>query len=204
MKKSLAVGDLVTIQDKVSAFFSLSHFLIFCRIVHRRYVGSSDFDESEIIADVETELSSLKLETRVRGQTHCISPDEMYRWYQYFIPLLSDDAHDWSFHLVVLFLNALSVTLKELIIAQGYKPPRFRELTTAVLQQRALDILRGKAVKAKDTFGQEKYRIKTMVNYFTNPPPRNPPRQIINYYSPPCRCIYVTLRSRLDGRTDDC
>ena len=203
-KKSLAVEDLVTVQDKVSAFVSLSHLLIFCRIVHRRYVGSSDFDESEIIADVETELSSLKLETRVRGQTHCISPDELYWRYQDFIPLLPDDAHDWSFHLVVLFLNALPVTLKELIIVQGYKPPRFRELTTAVLQQRSLDILREKVVKAKYTFDQEKYRIKTMVNYFTNPPPRNSPRQTINYYPPPCRYICVTLRSRLDDRTDDC
>ena len=103
VKKSLAVEDLVTVQDKVSAFVSLFHLLICCRIVHRRYVGSSDIDELEIIADMEAELSNIKIETRVSGQTHCISPDELYRLYQDFIPLLPDDAHDWSFYLVVLF-----------------------------------------------------------------------------------------------------
>ena len=185
VKTSLALENVVTVQDKVSALVSLSRLLIFYRIVHRRYVGSADFDKSEIIADVETELSSLKLETRVRGQTHCISPDELYQRYQNFIPLLPDDTHDWSFRLVVLFLNALPVTLKELIIAQEYKPPRFSELTTTVLQQQALDILREKAVKAKYTFEQEKHRIKTMVNSFNNLTHRNPPRQTIYYYFPP-------------------
>ena len=176
MKKSLAVEEFFSVHDKICKFVSLSHLLIFCRIVQRRYVGSSDFDQSEIIADVETELSRLKLETRVRGQHQHMSPDELYRRYQDFIPLLPDDAHDWSFHLVVMFLNALPVTLKELILAQGYKFPRFSELSTAVLQQQTLDILREKTVKAKETFNQEKHRIKTMVASFSNPLPRNSPR----------------------------
>ena len=122
----------------------MSNLLIFCYIVNRRYVGSTDFDETQIIADVETELSRLKLETRFRGQLQSISSDELYHQYQDLVPLLPNDTHEWLFHLLVLFLNALPSVLKEMVISQEYKLPYFSGLNTAVFQQQALDILREK------------------------------------------------------------
>ena len=111
-KKGVPVEDTHTLQTNLRSFVSLCELFILCSIVTRRYVGTSDFDRTAIITDVEDALSKLKLEFRVRGQMQFITPDELYREYQNYIPLLPEDAQDWSFHLVVLFLNAFPVTLK--------------------------------------------------------------------------------------------
>ena len=59
----------------------------------------------------------------MRGQLHTTTPDDIYREYQNFIPLLPADAHDWSFHLVVMFLNALPVDLKNLLFIKDISCP---------------------------------------------------------------------------------
>lgn len=51
--------------DNLFTFTSLCQLLIFCNIVHRRYVGSSDYDHSQIITDVERKLTYLGLESNL-------------------------------------------------------------------------------------------------------------------------------------------
>ena len=71
-----------SLHDKLFTFTSFYHILIFCSIVHRRYVGTSDFDHSQIITDVEHELTRLKSEFRVRDQPWTLTPNDLYRRYQ--------------------------------------------------------------------------------------------------------------------------
>ena len=105
---------------------------------------------------MKEELSQLKLEFRVRGQIQSITLDELYREYQNYIPLLPEDAQDWSFHLVVLFLNALPVTLKKLVVSRGYKLPRLSDLCTAASQHHELEVLREATVAAQLVYEEEK------------------------------------------------
>ena len=67
-KKEVPVEDTHPLQMKLRSFVSLCELFIFCSIVTRRYVGTSDFDRTSVITDVEEALSKLKLEFRVRGQ----------------------------------------------------------------------------------------------------------------------------------------
>ena len=113
VKKGLPMENAEGLKTKLLPFVSLCHLFIFCSIVYRRYVGTSDYDKTQIITDVEEALSDIKLERQMRGQLHTITLDDLYREYQNFIPLLPADAQDWSFHLVVMFLNALPVDLKK-------------------------------------------------------------------------------------------
>ena len=69
------------------------------------------------------------------------TPDELYREYQNYIPLLSDDAQDWSFRLVMLFSNALPVSLKKIVVSRDYKLTRLSDLITAASQQHELEVL---------------------------------------------------------------
>ena len=136
------------LREKLSNFFLLCHLLIFYSIVNKRYVGTSDYDHSKVIMDMERKLTHLRLEYRFKGQVQTLTPDDFYRRFQDCVPLLPEDANEWSFYLVVLFLNASPVTLKELVVAQGYKLPRFRLLSTQILQQNGLEALRKKTVTA--------------------------------------------------------
>ena len=88
----------------------------------------------------------------------------MYWEYQNYISLLPDDAQDWFFHLVVLFLNALPVNLKNLVVSRGYKLPRLSDLTTTASQQHLLEVLREATVTARLVYDEEKQRIETMVS----------------------------------------
>ena len=61
-KKGVPFEDTNTLQTKLRSFVSLCELFIFCSIVTRRYVGTSNFDRTAIITDVEDALSQLKLE----------------------------------------------------------------------------------------------------------------------------------------------
>ena len=142
-------------REKLSKFVSLCHLLIFCNIVNKRYVGTFDYDHSKIITDVERELTHLRIEYRFKGQVQTLNPDDLYRRYQDFVPLLLEDANEWYLHLAVLFLNALPVTLKELVVGQGYKLPRFSLLSIKILQQHKLEVLRENMVTSQQLFEEE-------------------------------------------------
>ena len=170
-KQELAVEETDKLRDTIRIFTSYCLLIIFCNIVHRQYVGASDYYQSQIITDVEQELTRFKVEFRNRHRLRFLTPDDLYRRYQDFIPLLPDDANTWPFHLVVLYLNALSVHLKESVVARGYTLPQFRLLSTKVLRQRELELLRDATVSAQRAMEEKKKRIKAMINSFT--PPHN-------------------------------
>ena len=144
------------LKAKLLSFVSLCNLFIFCCIVNRKYVGTSDFDKTQIVTDMEEVLSDIKLERQIREQLLRTNPDDLYRVYQNFISLLLADAQDWSFHLVVMFLNILPVDLKKLVVSQGYKLPRLGELSTAERQQHELEVLREATVGTQRSYVEEK------------------------------------------------
>ena len=130
-KRNNALEDALTVRDQVNVFVSLSNLLIFCDIIQHRYVGSTYFDKTQIISDVKTELSRLKLEVRVHGQVQLISPDELFCQFQDFILLLPNDAHKWSFHLVVCSSTHYPVRRKRWCYRKG---THFRGLVVCTLR----------------------------------------------------------------------
>ena len=175
--------------------------------MQRQYVGASDHDQSQIITNVEQALSQLKMEFKDRHRIRFLTPDDLYRRYHDLIPLLPNDTNEWSFHLVVFYLNALPIHLKESVVARGYKLPRFRLLSTKVLQQWELELLREATVSAQRAMKEEKKRIIAMINSFTLPHnsgntfhnsslnPSSPPIPLRTATS--CIMVRVRLRSRL-------
>ena len=105
---------------------------------------------------MEQELTRFKMEFRDRHRLQFMTPDDLYRCHQDFIPLLPEDANEWSFYLVVLYLNALPVHLKEYVVARGYKLPQFWLLSTKILQQRELELLREATVSVQRAIEEEK------------------------------------------------
>ena len=59
--------DMEILWDIIHSFVSSCDSFIFCSIVTRRYVGTSGFDKTQIITDVEEALFCLKVELKVRG-----------------------------------------------------------------------------------------------------------------------------------------
>ena len=62
VKKGLPMENTEDLKTKLLSFISLCNLFIFCSIAHRRYVGTSDYDKTQIITDVEEALSDIKLE----------------------------------------------------------------------------------------------------------------------------------------------
>lgn len=77
------------------------------------------------------------------------------------------DAQAWSFHLVVLFLNALPVELKKILISQGYKLPRMSTLNTVERQHYELEVLKEATVANRHIFEEERQRIEIMITSFS-------------------------------------
>ena len=115
------------------------------------------------------------------GQIQSITSDELYLEYQNYTPLLPDDAQDWYFHLVVLFLNALPVSLKILVVFRGYKFPRLSNLCIAASQHHELEVLRETTVTAQLVYEEQQQRIDTMVSSHSS---RRHPRHNSNFVSP--------------------
>ena len=116
---------------------------------------------------MERELTRLKLDFRNRKKFRTLKPNYLYRRYQDYTPLLPNDTNEWLFHLVVLFLNALSIYLKESVVFGEYKLPTFNSLSTQVIQQQKLELLREVTVKAQRSMEEGEKRIRAMLPTFT-------------------------------------
>ena len=81
----------------------------------------------------------------------------------------------------MLFLNALPVTLKKLVVSRGCNLPRLSDLCTAVSQQHELEVLRKATVTAQLLYEKEKQRIETMVSSISS---RRHPRHNSHFLSP--------------------
>ena len=92
--------------------------------------------------DIYLALSELKLVYRSHGKLVALTPKTLYQQFIEFSPLLPPNTTAWSFSLVTLFYNALSVELQEAIRLAGYTLPNNTTLSTLSSQICALQILR--------------------------------------------------------------
>jgi len=79
-----------------------------------------------MMSDISFALSSIKLEYRYKGNFISLTPDDLYRRYIQYLPLLPSDAMAWSFSLVTLFYNVFPLDLQNAIIKDGIIFPTFR------------------------------------------------------------------------------
>ena len=104
------------------------------------------YDSNQMMSDISLALSTLKLEYRDKGTLIPLTPDDLYRRYIQYLPLLSFNAMTWSFSLITLFYHALPLDLQDEIIKDGYHLPNLSLLLTKSLQARILQNLREHAV----------------------------------------------------------
>ena len=76
-----------------------------------------------MMSDISKALSSLKPEFQLRGKHFNLIPDDLFRRYIQYLPLLPSDAMTWSFSLVTLFFNAFPTDLQDDILKEGYNLP---------------------------------------------------------------------------------
>ena len=74
--QQLAVEKTDKLRHTISSFTSYCQLIIFCNIVHRQYVDASDYDQSQIITDVEEKIIRLKMEFRDRHRIRLLTPDD--------------------------------------------------------------------------------------------------------------------------------
>ena len=101
-----------------------------------------------MVIDVAAALS--KLEVDVTGQEKRMfrSPNDLFRSYMDYIPLLPTAADKWSFQLYLPF-QALSLDLQHYVTVIGYQGPTVETLTRITIQQQVLVVLRKAAVTGR-------------------------------------------------------
>ena len=104
-----AIEDTEYLATKLGNSCNTCQLHLFCDIVKLQLVGTTLYDTHRMMRDIYLILSSLKLESRVNGKTIYLTPYSLYQRLIEFTPLLSPNATSWSFSLVTLFYNALSV-----------------------------------------------------------------------------------------------
>ena len=80
--------------------------------------------------DIYFTLSEFKLLYKFHGKLVTLTADILYQQFIEFSPLLPPNAITWSFSLVTLFYNALSVELQEAIRLAEYILPNNTTLST--------------------------------------------------------------------------
>ena len=117
-----------------------------------------------MLADISLALSTLKIVYTVRGKNISLTLDDLFNHFTSFLPLLSPNAMSWSFYLVTLFFQALSMELQEAIQLGGYIFPDISKLTTSLLQEQSLQQLREHAVVAYKILIDESRRIRRIMS----------------------------------------
>ena len=81
---------------------------------------------------MEAVLSRLKIRFKARiGKQVYIIPDDLFRRYLQFTTLIPDKTDDWGFHLVIMYMNALSPELKLKSVTANYRVPNITSLNVA-------------------------------------------------------------------------
>ena len=120
-----------------------------------------------MIADISLALSKLTIVYFVRGNVFSLTPDDLFSNFTVFLPLLSPNAMSWSFWLVTLFFQALSMELKETVQLRGYFYSDISKLTTSLLQERSLQTLREHAVVLLKKLTDENRHIRYIISTMT-------------------------------------
>ena len=114
--------------------------------------------------DIYLALSGLTLVSKVNGKIIFLVPDALYQRFIEFSPLLPPKATTWSFSLVTLFYDVLSVEFQEVIRLDGYTLPNNSTLVSLSSQTSALQALRGKSVVAHKLLCEDKYQFLSILN----------------------------------------
>ena len=93
--------------------------------------------------------------------------DVLFSNFTTFLSLLSPNAMLWSFCVVPLFFQTLQTKLQEAVQLGGYIFPDISKLTTSLLQEQSLQILREHTVVAFETLTDENRRIRRIMSKMT-------------------------------------
>ena len=132
-RSSRAIKDSEIFRSKILDFCSLSYLHIICVIVQLQCVGTKTYDSNQMMSNIPLSLSNLKLEFLFKGNVISFTPDDLYRRYIQYLPLLPSDAMTWSFSLVTLFCHALLLDLQDSIIKDRCYISNLSLLTTKPL-----------------------------------------------------------------------
>ena len=150
------IKDTEYLATKLGKYCDTCQLHLFCDIVKLQFVGTTVYDSHRMMHDIYLSLSSLKLESKSNGKTTYLTPDSLFQRFIEFTSLLSLNATSWSFSLVTIFYNALSIKLQESIRFDGYILPNNSTLSTLFDQTAALQALREIAVVAHQSLATEK------------------------------------------------
>ena len=103
-----------------------------------QYVGTIPYDTHRMLHDIYLALSELKFVSKLNGKFISLTPDILYQRFTKFFLFLSPNATSWSFSLVTLFHNVLSVELQKTIRFDEYILPNNSTLSTLFSQTSAL------------------------------------------------------------------
>ena len=171
-----AIEDTGYLATKLGKYCDTCQLHLFCDIIKLQFVGTTVYNSHRMMHNIYLSLSSLKLESRANGNTTYLTPDSLFQRFIEFTSLLFLNATSWSFSLVTLFYNALSIELQEFIRLDGYLLPNNSTLPTLFDQKLVLQALREIAVVAHQSLAIEKKRVLTLINFVA---PRNP--KLTNY-----------------------
>ena len=161
---SCATEEIEYLAKRINAYCDLCQLHLFCSIVKLQFVGTEDYDTHRMMHNIYLALSELKLLYKSQGKLVTLTPDTLYQQFIEFSPLLPPNATTWSFSLVTLFYNSLSVELQESIRLAGYILLDNSNLSTISSQTSTLQILREKSVVAHKLLCEEKQRVISILH----------------------------------------
>ena len=96
---------------RITQYCNLFQLHLSCSIIELQFVGTKTYDTHRMMHDIYLALSELKLVFRTHGSLVSLASDALYQSNIELPPLLPPDTTAWSFSLVTLFYNVLSVEL---------------------------------------------------------------------------------------------
>ena len=149
--------------NKLTKYCDLYLLHLFCNIVQLQYVGTKTYDTHRILHEICLALSGQQLVSKINGKTIFLTPDTLYQRFIEFSSLLIPNTTAWSFSLVTLLCNALSVELHEAVRLDRYNLPNNSTLATLSDQTSTLQVLRGKSVVGYKLQFEEKKRVLSLL-----------------------------------------
>ena len=109
-----AIEDTEYLAKQLTNYRDLYQLHLFCSIVKLQFIRTKTYDMHRMLHDIYLALSGLKCVSKVNGNTIYLIPNTLYQHFIELTPLLPPNTTSWSFSLVSLFYNALSVELQEI------------------------------------------------------------------------------------------
>ena len=156
--------DTEYLRLKVITFSNLVRLHIFSDSVQLKYVGTENYDSQKMLADISLALSKLKMTYILHNKKISLTLDNLFSRFTEYLPLLSPNAMTWSFCLMILYFHTMPSELQEAVQLGEYVSPDISTLTTSLLQEQALQILREIAVVSFKKLSDETRRIRRIMS----------------------------------------